>query len=299
MTQSDFNTKYGRIAMPMPFAGATGAALASIAQTSGSVINFPDGFPQNYSAPHSKGGKYITRGEMNAIGNLATRNDFYEMCGGLNTFDENFCEKIRGYPKNAILDYLELDSYKLFKVISLIDSNFYNVQTNGVDGVNWQYLNVANADPSGNELHLFNFPDQESGYNGWSNDNLYITNQTLIAVIKPAFSGVLVYDGFLSATNTTTREVSSPFNNKAYGFAIVSFSGSTLESIASKNPNKDNGQCIYYGGDASGLLSNVDNHTYYNTSMLTMVPNMYYSFWMCSANTTIHNSEMRGILRKV
>lgn len=133
MTQSDFNTKYGRIAMPMPFAGATGAALASIANTSGSVVNFPDGFPQNYSAPHSKGGKYITRGEMNAIGHLASNESFYKQCGGLNLFNAEFCHNIGGYPKGAVLDYLT--GSKLVKVLSLKDNN--KVDFTGIGSTNY------------------------------------------------------------------------------------------------------------------------------------------------------------------
>ena len=144
MTQSDFNTKYGRIAMPMPFAGATGAALASIAHTSGSVVNFPDGFPQNYSAPHSKGGKYITRGEMNAIGHLATVEGFYRQCGGLNLFDQEFCNCIGGYPKGAVLDYLV--GNKLTSIISLRDNNDSNPYDGAIDGVNWMYLNRDSGD---------------------------------------------------------------------------------------------------------------------------------------------------------
>lgn len=144
MTQSDFSTKYGRIAMPMPFAGATGAALASIAHTSGSVVNFPDGFPQNYSAPHSKGGKYITRGEMNAIGHLATVEGFYRQCGGLNLFDQEFCTCIGGYPKGAVLDYLV--GNKLTSIISLRDNNDSNPYDGAIDGVNWMYLNRDSGD---------------------------------------------------------------------------------------------------------------------------------------------------------
>ena len=170
MTQSDFNTKYGRIAMPMPFAGATGAALASIAHTSGSVVNFPDGFPQNYSAPHSKGGKYITRGEMNAIGHLATVEGFYRQCGGLNLFDQELCNCIGGYPAGAVLDYLS--GRKIYKILSLKDNNkvdftgatpkYPDIVSGSVDNVNWIALNQDDSDIGRQIAFRFNFDGDSS-----------------------------------------------------------------------------------------------------------------------------------------
>ena len=215
MTQSDFNTKYGRIAMPMPFAGATGAALASIAHTSGSVVNFPDGFPQNYSAPHSKGGKYITRSEMNAIGNLASRNDFYRMCGGLNTFDPNICISIGGYHKGAILDYVEVTNYKYIvsKVISLIDSNKVDftsstidqdliskgIVNGSVDNVNWAFCNEELATPS-NSIKLFDFPSTFPIY-GFSMIVRFTAPANGNIVVKGSYSIKNIYNNFEADTN--------------------------------------------------------------------------------------------------
>lgn len=218
MTQSDFNTKYGRIAMPMPFAGATGAALASIAYTSGSVVNFPDGFPQNYSAPHSKGGKYITRGEMNAIGNLASRNDFYRMCGGLNTFDPNICISIGGYHKGAILDYVEVTNYKYIvsKVISLIDSNKVDftssttdqdliskgIVNGSVDNVNWAFCNEELATPS-NSIKLFDFPSTFPIY-GFSMIGRFTAPANGNIVVKGSYSIKNIYNHFEAGTDTNS-----------------------------------------------------------------------------------------------
>ena len=215
MTQSDFNTKYGRIAMPMPFAGAAGAALASIAHTSGSVVNFPDGFPQDYSAPHSKGGKYITRGEMNAIGNLASRNDFYRMCGGLNTFDPNICISIGGYHKGAILDYVEVTNYKYIvsKVISLIDSNKVDftsstidqdliskgIVNGSVDNVNWAFCNEELATPS-NSIKLFDFPSTFPIY-GFSMIGRFTAPANGNIVVKGSYSIKNIYNHFEASTD--------------------------------------------------------------------------------------------------
>ena len=137
MTQEQFNQDYGRIAMPKPF--AHDGLITPIVDIGDSThpVNFADGFPSEYSAPHSQGGKYVTRGEFNAIGNLATRNDFYKACGGLNTFNATLASKIGGYPKGAVLQLL--DNNVLKYVISLVDNNTVNFNTAGVDGVNWMF----------------------------------------------------------------------------------------------------------------------------------------------------------------
>lgn len=135
---------FHRLAIPRPFASGSDAALTPIENTAGenNAVNFNDGFPDAYSSPKSKGdGKYVTRGEMNAIGNLASQNQFFFLAGGVNTFDQDFCDKIGGYPEGAVLKYLN-NGY-LYDVISLVDNNTSNFVTNGVDGVNWKYLSVS------------------------------------------------------------------------------------------------------------------------------------------------------------
>lgn len=135
---------FHRLAITKPFASGEGATLTTIKAESGSdnSVNYNDGFPSVYSTPKSNGGKYVTRGEMNAIGNLASQNQFYFMAGGINTFDQDFCDKIGGYPEGAILDYL--DKGKLFKVMSLVDGNTIDFTVSGVDNVNWIALNQDN-----------------------------------------------------------------------------------------------------------------------------------------------------------
>lgn len=139
MTKSD--AIFYRLAMPCPFAkGSVEATITPIEDDAGdnNAVNFLDGFPSVYSAA---GGKYITRGEMNAIGNLASQNQFFFLAGGVNTFDATFAGKIGGYPEGAVLKYLN-NGY-LYDVISLVDNNTYDFTADGVDGVNWKYLSVA------------------------------------------------------------------------------------------------------------------------------------------------------------
>ena len=138
-----------RIPMPCPFGGFGSTNITEIESTSGNNVNFVDGFPSAYGAPSSNNGKFVTRKEMNAIGNLASRDLFYHKCGGLNTFDPQFCAAIGGYPKGAVLQCPVAN--QIFEVMSLVENNtidFTNSNsgvsgiTNGsVDGINWVYCN--------------------------------------------------------------------------------------------------------------------------------------------------------------
>lgn len=146
-----------RLAMPFPMAcpevdgaiedkevnGVTYPGFTEIAKDSvdgAGKLNFQQGFPGVYSVPKSNGGQYVTRGQMNAIGNLASQNQFYFMAGGLNTFDKDFCDAIGGYPKDAILTFL--NGNFLYYVISLVDDNKIDFRL-GVDGINWRLLTAT------------------------------------------------------------------------------------------------------------------------------------------------------------
>lgn len=140
-----------RIPIKRPFAES--GVLTPIADVDGNTINYPTGFPSVYSVPASNGGKYLARGDINAIGNVATNDLFYHKCGGLNTFDADFAVKIGGYPKNAILDFV--NGRYIHSVISLVDNNKVDftgaiptssqasggILTGSVDNVNWAYCN--------------------------------------------------------------------------------------------------------------------------------------------------------------
>lgn len=126
-----------QLTYPRPFASLSDA-LAPIGDSQDAdSINFSDGFPSVYSAPKSNNGKFVTRGEINAIGNLATVNDFYRMCGGINKFNPEFAQKIGGYAQGAILEFYDGNVVK--KVVSLVDNNLVDYTSVGVDGVNWAY----------------------------------------------------------------------------------------------------------------------------------------------------------------
>lgn len=192
MTQENFKLNYSPIAMPCPFAGGAGAALTPIQDVAGSDndVNFTDGFPSVYSAPSDNNGKFVTRGQMNAIGNLASRNDFHRRCGGLNTFDTAFVAKIGGYPKNAVLDYIVEN--KIFKVISLVDNNTFNFLEQGVDNINWRALNQDDADV-GEEIF-------------YSSTNLGMDGSSILGTILAKKSGPIIVDSLLDEQEGETYE---------------------------------------------------------------------------------------------
>lgn len=140
-----------RLYIPQPFASAEGAALTEIEAATSNNVNFADGFPSVYEAPSSNNGKFVTRGEMNAIGNLASANEFARACGGIVTFDQRLATKIGGYPRGAVLEMLSGLDYA--RVVSLVDDNLVDFTGNSidttivgnkcklgsVDGVNWTF----------------------------------------------------------------------------------------------------------------------------------------------------------------
>lgn len=182
-----------RLAMPVPFANDSDA-LATILDSqdsSGQAVNFRDGFPPAYSTPKSNGGKLVTRGEINALGNLASRNDYYRMCGGLNTFNQEFAKKIGGYANGAVLEYLTGGVVR--RVISLRDDNLVDFTSPGttldgiisgsVDNINWAYC--ENELPDGRMLIL----EYETGRVPFN------LNQTDMQI----YAGTLRASGYLSA----------------------------------------------------------------------------------------------------
>lgn len=144
-----------RTVMPCPFGGFGNDNIVQIGSVSGTDMNYPDGFPSAYGAPTENNGKFVLRKEMNALGKAATNDLFYHKCGGLNTFDADFCAAVGGYPKGAVLQMV--DGYSIRSVMSLVDNNkvcftgqtLTDAQKNAgltnadVDSISWIYLNES------------------------------------------------------------------------------------------------------------------------------------------------------------
>ena len=192
-----------RIAIKRPFAES--GLITPFQDTSGDSVNYPQGFPSIYGVPASKGGKYVGRGEINAIGNVATNDLFYHKCGGINTFDAAFAEKVGGYPKGAVLQYL--NGNYIYDVISLIDNNMFDfVASNTIDGANWAYCNKETS--SSDRILVV---ESSTTVNANNSQGL------LLGVFKAPKNGFIVFEG----NYTVNTQVVDKATKTNAGFAVA------------------------------------------------------------------------------
>lgn len=141
MTRDEALIKAPGLMIPQPFASGDDDHQAAFKPIDNEAltndVNFVEGFTPAFAAPGSQGGRYVTRQEMNAIGHLASVNEFRRQVGGIITFNQDLADKIGGYPMGAVLEYL--DGLNYYRVISRVDNNMVNFNDVGVDGVNWAY----------------------------------------------------------------------------------------------------------------------------------------------------------------
>ena len=192
-----------RIAIKRPFAES--GLITPIQDASGDSVNYPQGFPSIYGVPASEGGKYVGRGEINAIGNVATNDLFYHKCGGINTFDAAFAAKVGGYPKGAVLQYL--NGNYIYDVISLIDNNMFDfVASNTIDGANWAY---CNKETSSSDRILV--AESSTTVNANNSQGL------LLGVFKAPKNGFIVFEG----NYTVNTQVGASADAANAGFAVA------------------------------------------------------------------------------
>ena len=199
-----------RIAIKRPFAES--GFITPIQDTSGDSVNYPQGFPSIYGVPASEGGKYVGRGEINAIGNVATNDLFYHKCGGINTFDAAFAAKVGGYPKGAVLQYL--NGNYIYDVISLIDNNMFDfASSNTIDGANWAYCNKETS--SSDRILVV---ESSTTVNANNSQGL------LLGVFKAPKNGFIVFEG--NYTVNTQVGVSADGTNAGFAVALYDLGAS-------------------------------------------------------------------------
>ena len=199
-----------RIAIKRPFAES--GLITPIQDASGDSVNYPQGFPSIYGVPASEGGKYVGRGEINAIGNVATNDLFYHKCGGINTFDAAFAEKVGGYPKGAVLQYL--NGNYIYDVISLIDNNMFDfASSNTIDGANWAYCNKETS--SSDRILVV---ESSTTVNANNSQGL------LLGVFKAPKNGFIVFEG--NYTVNTQVGVSADGTNAGFAVALYDLGAS-------------------------------------------------------------------------
>lgn len=138
------------LAMPAPLAyEGDKNNIPNIGTEGSNAASVKEGFPAITSLPKKEGGLPPARKDFNGMFYLSTDQKVFLQNGGIITFLQEVSDAIGGYPKNAVLDYIDSsDTYH--KVQSLIDDNTYNFVTNPfyIDGEHWKEINFGGG--SGN-----------------------------------------------------------------------------------------------------------------------------------------------------
>lgn len=311
-----------RLYIPQPFASGDGSVIADLTPIdtiSGDKVNFVDGFPSVYSSPTSQGGKLMTRGEMNAIGHLASVNEYYRRCGGINTFDPELAMKIGGYPRGAVLEIIEDLDYH--KVVSLVDDN--KVDFNGdtlteqqisagvtlgsIDGVNWAYCANGEIDTSMVVAELPNFH--------WiGSPNQGIFEIATLTSFKAKQNGVLSFEGSFdydtyskyyyknesvevteggstSSTTTITKSLDSKGDWLAAS-AIPSGFMILLSDNPAMSPAELKAKVVYSRGNAGITIGGI-TYTTSDQEVVEVVKGRRYALYILHQNIVVTNSTFK------
>jgi len=223
MTNSSFiTTKESVGIIPVPFAhNGTKSTIGTSAGTG--LINYADGFPVEYAMPISESttGKYLIRGDFNAVGNIGTANHFFMQCGGYHTFSQAVSDLIGGYPLGAILDWYDSATGWIRKVRCIKNGGNCTIPiddpTNGVNGSGTKYWSIVdyNANCWNGEISygdtvtatVADFLTVESTYSSAPYtvpNNMYVTFTAGTHGHYYQYSSADTYDSFLSIYNPDT-----------------------------------------------------------------------------------------------
>lgn len=187
-------------------------------------ISFQYGIPPKYSGPVEKGGKYITRQMVNALGQIGSQAAFFEQCGGYYTFDERVCSEIGGYPKDAVLSFYDEGTGLFRRVRSLVDDNKWNFLLYGVDGVHWTYvddigmmtMHVDYSDSEDIADRLF----LDSGEPEW----IEVDENSVLNCFASGFIDIIANEKYLARKSDSGYY--SPYFSNTSGYSVLDISGS-------------------------------------------------------------------------
>ena len=266
------------------------AALTEIEIATSNNVNFADGFPSVYEAPSSNNGKFVTRGEMNAIGNLASANEFARACGGIVTFDQRLATKIGGYPRGAVLEMLSGLDYA--RVVSLVDDNLVDFTGNSidttivgnkcklgsVDGVNWAFCERGSVPDYQTVLEIPNIKFFGNEYSSW---------EEYVGVFTAPSDGSIVVLGNADITAHSVEANSS-------GIIIVAapFTGETPPA----NPISTQYNHVYARGDLQMEIGSIK----YNSASVapcSVTKGVKYAVFVLMHLASIENSTLKLAIR--
>lgn len=198
----------------IPSQTASGTDTSSIAK----------GFLPITSEPLDDGGIAPERTDFNGMFYLATDQRVFLQNGGFITYSEDVVTSIGGYPKDAILGYINPTGNFLF-VKSLVENNAYNfVETPAyIDGTYWEYasLNVdlSNALPAQSFIDTvmnWGMPDYSAGisisygYTAPSVGICYITGYSANSLTTLTVNGITV--GYVGYHDGNYGSITIPVN---------------------------------------------------------------------------------------
>ena len=132
--------------LPMVSPIANQGAKFNIPQnpTSTGLASVVEGFPEITMKSLKEGGLPPRGQDANGMFYLSTDQRVYLQNGGIITFSQEVSDLIGGYPKNAVLDYID-ENNAYCKVQSLIDDNTNNFVENPslIDDVNWKKVDFG------------------------------------------------------------------------------------------------------------------------------------------------------------
>lgn len=157
------------------------------------------GFLPITQEPLDDGGIAPERIDFNGMFYLATDQRVFLQNGGVITFNDAVNTAIGGYPKNAILGYID-NTGRFGFVRSLIENNQYNfvADPSYIDGINWEYVNLKNFD-----LLTPQFTTLQNNINTLSSQVVKIAGAQTVTGNK-TFSGTSTFTGTIKVPNTAT-----------------------------------------------------------------------------------------------
>lgn len=249
---------------------ATGSELASIAE----------GFPAVTMESIEDGGLPPRGEDCNGMFYISTDQKVYLQNGGIITFSQEVSDTIGGYPKDAILDYID-STGNYTKVKSLIDDNTNNFNENPsyIDDINWS--NVLTTG-SGTSLPLFSvvIQDHELSYQetqGYALQGTYVYSTAKAGEYfgYPTFVKKCM-DEYAAATPTTLTVGSTVLNirQSANGHIYYNISDlATVDTIFNAT-----GEAWFYGVDETNNRIFMPRTKLMISSSSMKVPNSAYVY---------------------
>lgn len=133
-------------AMAQPIANIGTRNIIPETQSSNGLASISLGFPDETMISPNDGGLPPRGQDCNGMFYLSTDQRVFQQNGGIITFNQAVSDAIGGYPKNAVLDYID-ENNEYFKVQSLIDDNTNNFVENPalIDDEHWKKVSFGSS----------------------------------------------------------------------------------------------------------------------------------------------------------